>query len=56
VESTVPVWVYGLITWAMVRWASTWSGPACASSSTTKMAVDFQYFEWETASTSRPSA
>ena len=38
-ESTFPVLVYGLITSATVRWASTWSGPFCASSSMTKIAV-----------------
>src|SRR5207237_9839833 len=33
VESIVPVWVYGLITDAVDRWASTCAGPSCASSS-----------------------
>jgi hypothetical protein len=34
--------VYGLITCAIVRCASTWSGPFWASSSITKIAVDDQ--------------
>jgi hypothetical protein len=42
VESTAPVCVQGLMTWEMVRCASTWSGPFWASSSVTKIAVDFQ--------------
>src|SRR5947208_16241762 len=42
------------MTCEIVRWASTWSGPSWASSSVTKIAVLFQYGEWETASTSRP--
>src|SRR2546430_778088 len=41
---------------AMVRCASTWSGPFCASSSTTKIAVCGQNFDWLTASTNRPNA
>ena len=39
VESTAFRLAYGLTTKAIVRWASTWSGPFCASSSTTNMAV-----------------
>ena len=42
VESTAPRLVYGEMTRATVRWASTWSGPFWASSSTTKIAVSFQ--------------
>jgi len=42
--------------WASVRCASTWSGPSWASSSIVKIAVLFQYFECETASTSLPTA
>ena len=38
------------------RCESTWSGPFCASSSTTKTTVFFQNRERESASTSRPSA
>ena len=40
----------------MLRWASTWSAPFCASSSSTKIAVSSQYGLLETASTTRPTA
>src|SRR5262249_35037601 len=39
VESTYPCLVYGLMAKATVRWASTWSEPFWASSSTTKTAI-----------------
>jgi hypothetical protein len=48
--------VHGLIASAIVLCASTWSGPFCASSSVTKIAVLRQYLECETTSTRRPSA
>ncbi len=31
-----------------MRWASTWSGPFCASSSITKIAISGQYLLWVT--------
>ena len=46
----------GLTTSAGERCASTWSGPFCASSSSTKIADSFQNLLCEIASTSRPSA
>src|SRR6476620_10650631 len=55
-HDALPVCVYGLITYAVERWPSTWSGPSCASSSTAKIAVEPQNRECETASTSRPKA
>src|SRR5262249_24088906 len=55
-ESTWPRFVYGLTTRATVRWASTWSAPFWASSSTTKMAVSFQNLLLLRPSTTRPSA
>ena len=48
--------MYGLIARATVRWASTWSEPFCASSSTTKIAICFQKRLFDRPSTSRPSA
>ena len=45
-----------LTTSEMLRCASTWSAPACASSSRMKNAVSFQYAECEIASTARPTA
>ena len=48
--------VYGLTTSATTRCASTWSGPFWASSSITKMAVVGQNFDFDTPSTSIPSA
>src|SRR5262245_3920798 len=54
-ESTTFRLVYGLTTKAMVRWASMWSGPFWASSSTTKIAVSFQNLLLLTASTTRPN-
>ena len=40
----------------MLRCASTWSAPFCASSSRMKIAVSSQYAECDTASTTRPTA
>ena len=48
--------MYGLIARATVRWASTWSEPFWASSSTTKMAICFQNRLLLSPSTTRPSA
>src|SRR5437667_229120 len=56
VESTLPACVYGLISSATVRCASTWSGPFWASSSVTRIIVLAQNLLCETTSTSRPSA
>ena len=56
VLSTTPRFIQGEITRPTVRCASTWSGPFCASSSITKIAVSFQNREWLTASTILPSA
>ena len=56
VLSTAPRLMYGLMTKAGDRCASTWSGPFCASSSSTKIADSFQYLLWEITSTRRPSA
>ena len=53
---TVPACTQGEITSRTERWESTWSGPACASSSTTKTAVLFQNGDLLSASTNRPSA
>src|SRR5690242_14921092 len=44
------------MTCASVRCASMWSGPSWESSSMTKIAVDAQYGECDTASTSLPTA
>jgi hypothetical protein len=56
VESTVRRFVQELITKPGMRCASTWSGPFCASSSRTKIAVSAQNLDLLTASTMRPSA
>ena len=56
VESTECRLMYGLIARATVRWASTWSEPFCASSSTTKMAICFQNRLLLSPSTTCPSA
>ena len=56
VESTECRLMYGLIASATVRWASTWSEPFWASSSTTKMAICFQNRLLLSPSTTRPSA
>ena len=48
--------MYGLIARATVRWASTWSEPFWASSSTTKIAISFQNRLLLSPSTTRPSA
>ena len=55
-ESTNPRFAYGLITKPIVRCASTWSGPFCASSSITKIAISFQNLLRVAASTILPSA
>ena len=56
VLSTAPRFAYGEITKAGERCESTWSGPFCASSSSTKIAVVAQKRLCETPSTSIPSA
>ena len=48
--------VHGEIANAGMRCASTWSAPSCESSSTTKIADCSQIGEWETMSTTCPSA
>ena len=47
---------YGEITSSGERCESTWSGPFCASSSSTKTAVLFQNGDFDSASIIRPSA
>src|SRR5689334_11530988 len=42
--------------WIGARWPSTWSRPACESSSTTKIAESFQYLLCEISSTILPVA
>ena len=54
--STILRFVYGEMTSDGARWASTWSGPFCVSSSITKIAVSFQNLLLVTASTTMPSA
>src|SRR4029434_6733066 len=56
VESTLFRVMYGLMARATVRWASTWSEPFWASSSTTKIASFGQNLLRESPSTTRPSA
>jgi hypothetical protein len=56
VLSTTPRFTQGDTTRPTVRCASTWSGPFCASSSITKIAVSFQNREWLTACTMSPKA
>ena len=56
VWSTKPRLANGLATSITDRCESTWSGPLCASSSTTNSAESFQYSLFEIVSTMRPSA
>src|SRR5438093_5873255 len=56
VWSTKPRLANGLATSSTDRCESTWSGPLCASSSTTNSAESFQYALFEIVSTMRPSA
>ena len=56
VESTACRLMNGLMARATVRWASTWSEPFWASSSTTKMAISFQNRLLQSPSTTCPSA
>ena len=53
---TTPPRAHGEIVNITERCESTWSGPACASSSRMNTAVERQNCEWESASTMRPSA
>ena len=52
--TTAPCLANGLMTNAGMRCASTWSAPSCESSSTTKIAEDFQIDECEISWTIRP--
>src|SRR5262249_21149418 len=55
-DTTAPRRTHGPATRATVRWASTWSGPFCASSSTTNTARCGQKRERDRPSSTRPSA